>query len=74
MSEFAPAPTPLPRPIMTKYSGEINPSAASAFSLIPETQKLSIRLFKNIKSIENIVGKASLFIAFLGFPVIESIF
>ena len=74
ISEFAPAPTPLPRPIITRYNGEINPSAAKASAFNPETQKLSMRLFKNIRSIENIVGKANLLMAFLGFPVIKSRF
>ena len=74
ISELAPAPTPLPRPMITKYKGEIKPSAARASELMPATQKLSIRLFKNIKSIEKIVGKANLLIAFLGLPIIDSMF
>ena len=73
ISEFAPAPTPLPRPMMTRYKGDIKPSAARASALIPETQKLSIKLFKNIKSIEKIVGKANRLIAFRGLPLIDSI-
>ena len=73
ISEFAPAPTPFPRPMMTSYSGVMKPRAARAFALMPETQKLSIRLFKNIRSIEKIVGNASLLMAFLGFPIITSI-
>ena len=40
---------------------------------MPETQKLSIRLFKNIKSSENIVGNANLLMALRGFPLIDSI-
>jgi hypothetical protein len=73
IKEFAPAPIPIPIPIMTIYRGVINPNAARASVFIPETQKLSIILFKNIKSIEKIVGKANLLIAFLGFPIIVSI-
>jgi hypothetical protein len=72
--ELAPAPTPVPRPIITRYNGEMNPRAARALELIPETQKLSMRLFKNIRSRENIVGKASLLMALRGLPVIDSIF
>ena len=72
ISEFAPAPTPLPRPMMTRYNGVMKPKAASASALMPETQKLSIKLFRNIRNIERIVGKASLFMAFLGLPVIDS--
>jgi len=71
INEFAPAPTPLPKPIITRYNGEMNPSAARASALMPETQKLSIKLFKNIKSIEIIVGMAKAFMAFRGFPVIK---
>jgi hypothetical protein len=71
--EFAPAPTPFPRPIMTRYNGKMNPEAARASALIPETQKPSIRLLRNIKNIERMVGKASLLMAFRGFPIIESI-
>lgn len=74
INEFPPAPMPLPIPMITKYNGDMNPKAASASVLIPETQKLSIRLFKNIKSIDRIVGIANLFIAFFGSPVIDSIF
>ena len=74
INEFPPAPIPLPMPIKTKYNGDINPNAANASILIPETQKLSIKLFKNIKSNEKIVGMANLFIAFFGSPVIVSIF
>jgi hypothetical protein len=50
----------------------MNPNAARASALIPATQKLSMRLFKNIRSIERIVGMASLLMAALGFPVIDS--
>ena len=74
LSEFAPAPTPFPRPMITRYRGEMKPNAANASALMPATQKLSMRLFKNIKSIENIVGKANLLMAFFGEPVMESIF
>jgi len=50
----------------------MKPNAASASALMPATQKLSIKLFKNIKSIDKIVGMANLLMAFLGFPTIES--
>jgi hypothetical protein len=60
-------------PIITRYNGEIKPKAARASALMPETQKLSIRLFKNIKSSENIVGNANLLMALRGFPLIDSI-
>ena len=73
ISELAPAPTPVPSPIITRYNGEMKPNAAKALELMPETQKLSMRLFKNIKSSEKIVGKASLLMALRGFPVIDSI-
>lgn len=36
-NELVPAPTPVPRPMITRYNGEMNPSAARASALIPAT-------------------------------------
>ena len=72
--EFAPAPIPFPAPTSTINSGVIYPNAASGSAPSPATHILSIMLFANISSILAIIGIASLFIAFLGSPVIISMF
>ena len=69
--EFAPAPISNPTPIMPMYNGVIKPNAASASAFKPDIQKISMILFKNINSIENIVGKANLLIAFLGLSLLN---
>ena len=55
-------------------NGVTYPSAANGSGPSPATQILSIMLFANIKNMLAIIGTDSLFIAFLGSPVIISTF
>lgn len=52
ISELTPAPTPLPRPVITRYKGEMKPSAAKASELMPATQKLSIDYSKTSEALK----------------------
>ena len=74
ISEFAPAPIPWPSPIKTMNNGVMNPIAANASGPSPATHMLSARLYIMIKTMESIIGILSFRIAFLGSPVIISIF
>ena len=74
IKEFPPAPIPLPIATNNKNNGVIYPREANGCDPRPETQILSIILLAKIKNILSIIGGANLFIAFLGLPVINSIF
>ena len=51
INELVPAPIPFPRPMITRYNGEINPSAASASPLIPATQNCQSSYLKTLKAL-----------------------
>ena len=72
--EFPPAPNPFPNPTIIINNGVIYPSAANGSAPSPATQILSIILFAKIKNILAIIGNDNLLIAFLGSPVIISMF
>ena len=74
MRELPPAPSPLPNPTIIMKSGVTYPSAANGSGPSPATHMLSMILFANIRNILAIIGIDSLFIAFLGSPVIISTF
>ena len=74
ISEFPPAPSPFPKPTKIINSGVTYPSAASGSAPSPATQILSIMLFTKIRNMLPIIGSDSLLMAFLGSPVIISIF
>ena len=74
ITELPPAPSPFPNPTIIINRGVVYPNAASGSAPSPATQILSIMLFANIKNILAIIGSDNLFIAFLGSPVIISIF
>lgn len=71
INEFAPAPIPFPNPTIIMNIGDTNPTAAKGPAPSPDTHILSTTLFNDINSILKIIGKASLFIAFFGSPVID---